>query len=319
MTLLCVLLVLSGCSGDKGRGVRPGPVSLDPPFFALMGRSSGFQEALGLALSADAAVAFFTARRLLDDAPVVYRLDTRSGVLSELFAGAPLIEPGALTLSPDGKQLVICDVAAQVPGPLTGTVFRMSVGGGLPVAILDGTVIDHPSGVVFDAFGRNLFVSGVNAAGEGAVYIVGLAGGRPLVLSVGSPLDDPTALELSADGGTLLVLDASGAADGNSAVLEIPSTGGRARRTITGFRGNWPCGIAQDAAFTKVFTAGTRLSTMNPTLLSFQRPSGPLVDVLVGGPMRAPACVATAPLFPGLLMATDAEGFEGGGVFTAFE
>ena len=317
--LACAILVavcMAGCGGGASNPTTP---TMGGSLFALAdGTRSGFGQPTGLAVSRDGKRLYFTARRLQDDAPAVYQLDLATQAVTQLYAGAPLVEPGALAATPDNRSLVIADLAA-VNGDTTGTVFRMPVTGAVaPESILAPGIVDLPGGVALDDGGQRLFVTGYTAEGVPAVFQTDTNGVAPKVVAQGTPLTDPAALWVANDQHALLVVDTAADLDGTASVFRVKIDGGAVETLASAIPVTYPAGITTDNTGGELFVTG-RTATGAPAVLGVTLDKKVVRVVTTTASRSEPTGLVQSPVSPFVLYLTDAGGTDGAGnILTLF-
>lgn len=192
----------------------------------------------------DGKVIYFTAIAKAEGAPAVYKVGADGTGLTKMFVGDPLVSPFGISITDDGKTLVIADTGAESDTEERGALFTMSVAGGGPAA-LAGTQGTSPRGV--DVRGDSIYYSGTAGVGAktvGAVYKMPVAGGTATALASGAPLNQPAGVAVTKTG-DVYVLDAAAASTRHASVFKIAgSTPTEVARDITvGF----PSGLALSA------------------------------------------------------------------------
>src|SRR5581483_2146827 len=157
-----------------------------------------------------------------DDAAGVYVLDLATRRVSQLYGGDPLVEPGAIAITPDDRTLLIADLAASTGGELAGTVWSLSTSASSPpTSIVPPNAIDMPGGLALDRAGARVFVSGYTGDGVPAIFSMSPDGGKLAVVAQGDPLTDPGMLALAPDQQSLVVIDDGAAADGGATLFRL--------------------------------------------------------------------------------------------------
>lgn len=179
----------------------------------------------------------------------VFSVDPKTGAVTVLYSGDPLVQPTGIAVSYDGTTLYVTDAGAQDTSGLSGAVYSLSsVGGALSTLTLTGTV-DTPTDVVV-TYDDILYVSGKTQDETGAIF---MQIGSSVTTYTSADLNEPMALAVSADGWELYVLD--DALDGSRS--EVLSLDASLRSGITvlaqNFQTAFPGGLAVSSDGAQVF------------------------------------------------------------------
>jgi len=235
----------NGSSGTSSGD--PGPQPNPPPAGSLgitkAANDAQFMSPFDATPDPDGKVIYFTAVSRTAG-PAVFKVGADGTGLTQLFAGDPLVSPFGISISDDGKTLVIADSGAESDTEERGALFTMGVGGGTPT-MLSGTPGTFPRGV--EVRGDSVYFTGTSGLAPkvvGAVYKMPLAGGTPTALASGAPLREPAGIAVTKTG-DVYVLDAAAASTRHASVFKI--AGGAptelARDIVVGF----PSGLALSA------------------------------------------------------------------------
>ena len=317
--LALVAAVMAGCGSSGGGGGTTAPAPAAPATLSSIAAaaSAGFTSPAGMAVSRDGHRLYFTARRAPDDAPAVYVLDLATRAVTQLFGGAPLVEPGALAVTNDNRTLLIADMAADGGGELSGVIYQMPAdGGGSPQPLLPVDTLDLPVGLTLDRAGTHLYVSAYTPDGEPALWTMSTLGAKPTVVLKGAPLFDPSALAVTSDQQSLLVVDDGAAADGGSALLRVPLSGSGVETVTSGIPLAWPAGLAVDNFGGHALITGQSPGTGLPGVISVALADHAVTTLFSGGPTMQPTALVPSPLTASVLYVADADA--SGGILTIF-
>ena len=312
---LLAAAIMSGCSADPK--AAPTEAAGSATVFSLAdGTRAGFAQTSGLASSRDGKHLYFTARRIADDAPAVYELDVTTNQVSQLYGGAPLLEPGSIAVSADGRSLLIVDLAAGT-GDLAGTVFKMPITGSLaPAPILPENTIDLPGGITVDRGGR-VFVTGFSPAGDPALFAMTDQGAPVTIIAQGDPFREPTALTVTHDQHSVVLLDTDAEVDGTSALFRVNLKNGEVGALAHGLPTRFPSGVASDPGSSEFFISGLNAQG-KPAILGVAT-DGTVRTVVTPDAAAQPAALVQSPVSPYVLYLADADGTGGtGNILTIF-
>ena len=113
-----------GCSTSHGNGNPQAGISISPA-----ANDKQFTAPFDATPDPDGKFIYFTAISVTDG-PAVFKVGADGQGLTKLFAGAPLVSPFGISISDDGKTLVIADAGAESDTDEMGSLFTMSVDGG---------------------------------------------------------------------------------------------------------------------------------------------------------------------------------------------
>ena len=148
----------------------------------------------------------------------VFKVPAAGGTVSEIFSGAPFVDPHGLGISTDGATLFVADRGADGG---KGGVYSLPVNGDLP-ALVAGTDGSHASAIDIVSEGKadRLYFTGTDADGKPAVLSIPTSGGAATVLASGDPLGSPDGLAVASDG-VVYVTDKAPAGGGAGRVFTI--------------------------------------------------------------------------------------------------
>jgi hypothetical protein len=236
----------NGTGGTSSGGPNPPPGT--PPAAGTLGIAKAANDAqfvspFDATPDPDGKFIYFTAVSLAGG-PAVYKVGADGQGLTQLFAGDPLVSPFGISITDDGKTLVIADCGAESDTDERGAVFSMGVGGGAPVA-LAGTQGTLPRGV--EVRGDSIYYTGISGAAPksvGAVYKMPVAGGSPTALASGDPLREPAGIAVTKTG-DVYVLDAAGSSTRHASVFKL--AGGAPSEIARDITVGFPSGLALSA------------------------------------------------------------------------
>jgi sugar lactone lactonase YvrE len=272
---------------------------------------AGFHSPTDAVASLDGTTFFFAAFRDSDNAPAIFSVPSAGGDVEELASGAPLAYPSGLVLSCDGETLFIADAGStgEDESSDVGAVYATSTAS-VALTQLDIGALTTPNALAFDADCVRLYVSGVNAAGEGTVVHMDPDGGDVTVLHAGDPLVSPSGLNIDADG-VAWVMDHLAIGDDGRGLLFAISDGSAPQPVVSGLNLGAPAGVSLRAGgVTAVIPSrnadgeGQLLSVNTGTMA---------MDVLEAPEMIDPAGIRTA-REAALMVVVDSEG---GAIFRA--
>jgi hypothetical protein len=219
----------AGCGSDSSDS--------GPKFnIAQSANSADFMSPFDATPDPDGKNVYFTALTKDGDPGVFKSSATPGGAVTKLFSGAPLATPVSITITEDGKTLLIADAAADnAADDDQGAVFSMSVDGGAPSA-LGGTEGTQPHGI--EVAGDQAYFTG-RKDGKPGVYKIPVGGGGVSPVAAGDPFTEPSGVAVTAKG---VVFVAESGSSGNSSVIKID--GGVATVFATGLAVGFPAGIA---------------------------------------------------------------------------
>lgn len=312
------LATMAGCSGEEGATTSTTSAPVPSVFSLADGTRAGFAQPAGLAVSRDGRRLYFTARRIQDDAPAVYQLDLGNQTVTQLFAGAPLVEPGPLAVTADARSLLITDLAAG-SGDTSGTVFKMPITGSLaPASVLAPGAIDLPGGIAIDHAGQRVFVSGYTREGVPAIFSMNPEGNGLSVVAQGDPFSDPAALAVTHDQHALLVVDTAADLDGTATVFRVRFADGVVEPLATGLPAGYPAGITTDNSGSEAFLTA-RTSTGRPAILGVTTGQKVVRTVATTDAQSCLSALVQSPVSPFVLYLADADGPGGtGNILTVF-
>lgn len=191
----------------------------------------------------------------------VFRVPGSGGAVSQLYLGAPLVEPRGISTSGDGKTLYVADPAGGTDGK--GVIWTMPAAGDTPMP-LSGTAGLHPSALDLTENGaaEDVYFTGQDANGDGAVFLVSAKGGMPTTLLAGAPLAKPDGIAIATDS-TVYVSDAQAGMKQPGQVFKVKD--GMATSTGPELTPGSPAGIAVTLDDAKLL-----VSSLNPAASTSQ-------------------------------------------------
>jgi len=126
----------------------------------------------------------------------VFKVDI-DGKITEIFAGAPLVDARGISISTDGTILYVADPGA----PNGGAVYSIELSGGSPV-VVQGTEGTAPRAIDVHANGKTdiLTIAGKAPDKAAAILEVPWSGGTAKVVYEGSPLQTPDGVVATVSG-----------------------------------------------------------------------------------------------------------------------
>ncbi len=233
----------SGTSGGSSGTPTPPPPPAGDLGIAKAANDAQFTSPFDATPDPDGKVIYFTAVSL-KGGPAVYKVGADGQGLTQLFAGDPLVSPFGISITDDGKTLVVADSGAEFDTEERGALFTMSTGGGAPT-VMAGTQGTLPRGV--DVRGDSLYYTGISGTfpkSVGAVYKMPVAGGNPTALASGAPLREPAGIAVTKTG-DVYVLDAAAASTRHASVFKI--AGGAPTEVARDIMVGFPSGLALSA------------------------------------------------------------------------
>lgn len=123
----------------------------------------------------------------------IFRVSGNGGAVSQVYLGAPLVDPRGITISADGATLFVADPGADPAKG--GAVFQLPAIGDTPTPI-EGTAGTHPTAldIVGVSKGDVLYYTGTDEAGDPAIFEVPIGEGTVTELFHGAPLVKPNGI-----------------------------------------------------------------------------------------------------------------------------
>ncbi len=210
---------------------------------------------------------------------------------SVVAAGAPLVTPGSVALSPDSRTLYVSDWGARA-------IFSVSASGGRPTILASSATtgfsgLDTARFLEISLDGETLYVAGW---GSRSIFAVSTSTGTVRTLASGAPLDRPHGVGLSSDGSMLFFTD-----NFAGKLYRIQVTGGEPVLIASGLRE--PEDVV--AAGSSLFVTSGEAAIYRVTM-----PSGQWVKVTSGPPLVRPTGIALSEDRSTLFVVDDA-GFGG--------
>ncbi len=236
----------SGSSGGSSGGSSSGGSSggpAGPVAIAKAANDAQFVSPFDATPDPDGKQIYFTAVSP-KEGPAVFKVGADGTGLTKLFAGAPLVSPFGISITDDGKTLLIADSGYESATDELGAVFSMGVGGGAP-SVLGGTQGTSPRGV--EVRGDSLYYTGSILRGVklvAAVYKMPVGGGTATALATGEPMREPAGIAVT-KAGDVFVLDAAGASTRHGSVFKI--AGGAPTELAHDIVVGFPSGLALSA------------------------------------------------------------------------
>lgn len=185
----------------------------------------------------------------------VFRVPAAGGTVTQLYVGAPLVEPRGISTSADGKTIYVADPAGGSDGK--GVIWTMPSSGDTPVP-LSGTAGTRPTALDLTENGTadDVYFTGQTAEGYGAVFMVPAKGGTPTTLFAGAPLEKPDGIAIATDW-SVYVSDAQAGTDQPGRAFKV--TSGSAKPLGPEFTPGTPAGLAVTLDDAKLL-----VSSLNP-------------------------------------------------------
>lgn len=232
----------TGETGDTADTSETGDTGEPADVFAAYTDQSDLLEVTDVAVTAEGV--YVTGFNLAGDAGIWW-IDS-AAVATELYAGAPLVQPTGIAISADGNTVYLSDLGVpSTTGAMNGAVYSMGSGGGALNELGADDSIDLPGDVAEAHGGSGLYVSGFDASGNAAIFT--LAGGVASVVASGGSFVDPTAIAVDPSGDWLFVVD-SLAADGRAALIALELPAYDQTVLASGFQVAFPGGVGTDGA-----------------------------------------------------------------------
>lgn len=149
----------------------------------------------------------------------IFRVSFTGGSVTEIFVGAPFVEPRGLVFSTDGSTLYIADEGADPAAK--GAIFSMPKGGSVPV-VVPGTEGSMPTALdlIKQSGADQLYYTGVTSGGEPAAFAIAPGGGTPKVVAQGAPFEAPAGVVVASNL-TVYVGDRSGGTGQKGQVFSV--------------------------------------------------------------------------------------------------
>lgn len=261
--------------GDGGGDNDTMMSTCDQPFGYVDNARDPYEDATFGALASDADLvepsdiivgssAIYVAGFNSDGDPAVVSIDPSTGVVTEIWAGEPLVQPSGIALSADELTVYVADVGSvSALGDTNGGVYEIDIGGGSATEVgIQGT-IDMPGDIAISADGATWYISGLNVGGQPAIFSADSGTGTVSEVFTGEPLVDPLALDVSPDGTTLYVLD-SLASNGSGAILAFGTAGWTYDDELAfGIDIEFPGGLAADDSGEMLLYTSIRSGSLN--------------------------------------------------------
>jgi hypothetical protein len=149
----------------------------------------------------------------------VFHVPAKGGAVTQIYVGAPFVDPHGISISSDGKTLYVADRAAGENAG--GAIFAMPASGDTPVAVA-GSEGTHPGALDLAERGSSddIYFTGAASNGDPAVFKLGVEGGAAEVLARGAPLAKPDGIAVGSDL-TIYLADAEAGAVEAGQVLKL--------------------------------------------------------------------------------------------------
>jgi sugar lactone lactonase YvrE len=136
----------------------------------------------------------------------VFHVSANGGAFTQVYVGAPFVDPHGISISSDGKTLYVADRTAGKNGG--GAIFAMPTWGDTPAAVA-GSEGTHPGALDLAERGSSddIYFTGAASNGDPAVFKLGAEGGAAQVLASGAPFAKPDGITVGTDL-TIYVADA---------------------------------------------------------------------------------------------------------------
>lgn len=120
----------------------------------------------------------------------IFHVPVDGGAVTQIFLGAPLVDPHGISISADGATLFVADPGADPAKG--GVIFQIPAMGDTPTP-LTGTEGTRPTAldIVGESKGDVIYYTGTDEAGDPAIFKIPVAGGTVTELAHGAPLSKP--------------------------------------------------------------------------------------------------------------------------------
>jgi sugar lactone lactonase YvrE len=214
----------------------------ETPTTITMVADEAFHSPTDAVASLDGTTFFFAGYTDPGDEPAIFSVPAAGGTPAVVAMGDPLQYPSGLVLDCAGTALWVADAGAEATAADDqGGLYNVTPLAGSTLAAVDAAEIHMPNALAFDSDCSSLYVSGRNAAGEGAVFIY--ESGAVRVLHEGAPLVGPTGLHVDAEG-VAWVLDHLAEGISGTGVLWAIREGSAPMETASGLRLGTPGGVS---------------------------------------------------------------------------